>query len=292
MRERSAFIVVGADSLVGEALIKSLNHRGHETYGTTRRLATVSAQRLYFDFEAAQPFKAPTDATYAYVVAAATNYERCEKDPQARVINEELTPRAIANLLSQGLFVTFISTNSVFGGDRPWPQEEAPHAPQIPYAAQKSRAEVAVRTAARSLRAESRLNIVRLTKILSSSTPPLPAWQAAWRRLEAVQPFADLIFAPMSVKFVGESLAILGEKRVSGDLHLSGAANVTYVDLAHALASRLNIQPDLVQPTTATAKGISIPFKPRFSGLGMARTTRLTELRPQSLHEVVADIVS
>lgn len=292
MRERSAFIVVGADSLVGEALIESLKHRGHEAYGTTRRLATVSEQRLFFDFEAAQPFKAPPDATYAYVVAAATNYERCERDPQARVVNEELTPRAIANLLGQGLFVTFISTNSVFGGDRPWPQEEDPHAPQIPYAAQKSRAEDTVRTAARNLRAESRLSIVRLTKILSTSTPPLPAWLAAWRRLEAVQPFADLVFAPMSVKFVGESLTILGEKRVSGDLHLSGAENVTYVELAHALASRLNIQPDLVQPTTAAARGISIPFKPRFSGLGMARTTRLTGLRPQSLHEVVADLVS
>lgn len=166
MRERSAFVVVGADSLVGGALLKSLDRRGHQAYGTTRRLASLGTQRLFFDFEAAQAFKVPPDAGYAYVVAAATNYDRCERDPKARVINEELTPRAVAKLLSQGLFVTFISTNSVFGGDLPWPQEDSPHAPQIPYAAQKSRAEEAVRTAARNLRAESRLNIVRLTKIL------------------------------------------------------------------------------------------------------------------------------
>jgi dTDP-4-dehydrorhamnose reductase len=94
----------------------------------------------------------------------------------------------------------------------------------------------------------------------------------------------------MSVQFVGEALATVGEKRVSGNLHLSGAENISYVDLAMALAARLGINPSLIQPTSATAKGIHIAFKPRFSGLGMERTTRLTGVCPQNLEAVVADI--
>ena len=291
MSENSAYIVVGADSLVGGGLLNALKRRGHRAYGTTRRKDQLGPERLFLDFEAEAPFQAPPDANYAFVVAAATNYDRCEKDPQARVINEELTPRAIANLLSQGLFVTFISTNSVFGGEKAWPHEEAAHDAQIPYAAQKSRAEDAVRAFAKELAAEDRLNIVRLTKIMDPNTSPLPAWFAAWSRSEAIQPFADLIFAPMSVQFVGEALATIGEKRVPGHLHLSGADNVSYVDLAQALAKRKGISSDLIQPTTSIAKGIHIAFKPRFSGLGMERTSALTGLKPQPLEAVVADIV-
>ncbi|MBK8038280.1 MAG: sugar nucleotide-binding protein [Verrucomicrobiaceae bacterium] len=291
MADTKAYIVVGADSLVGGNLLKALARRGLPAYGTTRRRDRLGPERLFLDFESAEPFSAPADAGYAFVVAAATNYDRCEKDPLARVINEELTPRMIASLLRQGLFVTFISTNSVFGGERAWPHEDAPHDPQIPYAAQKSRAEAVVHAYARELGTEDRLNIVRLTKILDASTSPLPAWFAAWERGEAVEPFSDLIFAPMSATFVGEALATVGEKRVAGHLHLSGAENVSYVDLAQAFARRKNVPADLIRPSSATAKGIHIAFKPRFSGLGMPSTTALTGLRPQSLDEVAADII-
>ncbi|MDA0226399.1 MAG: sugar nucleotide-binding protein, partial [Proteobacteria bacterium] len=194
------------------------------------------------------------------------------------------------SLLEQGVFVTFISTNSVFGGERPWPGEDDPHAPGIAYARQKDEAEQVIVEAARRLGASERLNITRLTKILDRDTSPLPAWFAAWKKGEPVQPFHDLVFAPMTVGFVGEALATLGEKRVPGNLHLSGAENVSYVRFAQALALRLGVDEKLIAPTTATAKGIHIAFKPTYSGLGMQRTTRLTGVRPQTLAGVIEDL--
>ncbi len=289
---RAQYVVIGGDSLVGGGLLRALQRRGHDPYSTTRRKETVSGRRVFLDFESPAAPRLPDDAGYAFVVAAATNYERCEKDPLAYRTNVEFIPRTIASLLEQGLFVTFVSTNSVFGGERPWPNEDDPHDAQIAYAKQKDEAERVVAEATQRLNAEKRINIVRLTKILDKDTSPIPAWLASWDRGEMVQPFSDLIFSPMSVRFVGEALADIGEKRLSGNLHLSGAANVTYADLAQSLAARLGYRAELIAPTTAVEKGINIPFKPRYSGLGMRRTAQLTGLSPQPLAAVVEDLAA
>ena len=290
MTKKNGYLVVGGDSLVGRGLFRALERRGHAALASTRRRDTLNARRIHLDFESEAAFRVPAGIDYAFIVAAATNYDRCEKDPLAHRINVEFIPRLVAALLEQGLFVTFISTNSVFGGDRSWPHEDDPHMPGIAYARQKAEAEKAIRADARRLGAENRLNVVRLTKILDRDTPPLPNWFAAWERQEPVQPFSDLIFAPMSARFAGEALATIGEKRVPGNLHLSGAENVTYVDLALALAAKLGVGSHLIAPTTAVEKGIVIPFKPRYSGLGMDRTTELAGVMPQKLDAVVNDL--
>ena len=286
----SSFLVCGADSLVGGGLIKALARRGSEPVVSTRRTETVGGTRILIDFLDADTFRLPSQVSYVFVVAAATNYERCEKDPSARRINVQSTPQFVRAALEQGVFVTFISTNSVFGGELPWPDEDAPHAPGIEYARQKHEAEKAVRQAAEELGAEDRLNIVRLTKILSPETPPLPNWREAWKRGDSVEPFSDLIFSPMSVPFVGESLARIGELRVPGNLHLSGAENVSYVDLAVALAKRWEVDPSKIVKTSSVEKGVHIAFKPRYSGLGMSKTTRVSGIPPQTLESVVEDI--
>ena len=292
MPDSPAFLVVGGDSLVGGGVVAALERRGHPFFASTRRRDTLNEKRIYLEFESDEPFRVPGNVGYAFLIAAATNYDRCETDPMAKVINVELIPRTVISLLQQGLHVTYISTNSVFGGDRPWPQADDPHAPGIAYARQKSESEAVIRAGAERLDATARLNIVRLTKIMNASVSPVPAWLAAWKRGEPVNPFADLIFAPMSVRFVGEALATIGEKRPPGNLHLSGAENISYIDFANALAKRLGIGPELIEPTTAITKGINIPFKPRYSGLGMTRTTELTNIEPQRLDRVIEDLVA
>lgn len=276
---------------MGAELVRVLDQRGYVTFASTRRQDTLSTWRIYLDFESSAPFQIPPEIDYAFLVAAATNYDHCETDPSAWRINVESIPQLAALLLEQGVFVTFISTNSVFGGERPWPGEDDPHAPGIAYARQKAEGEKAIRTAAHRLEATDRLNIVRLTKILATNTPPLPTWFSAWKRGETVQPFSDLVFAPMSLRFVANSLATIGEKRIPGNLHFSGAENITYVALANSLAENMGINSDLISPTTAVEKSISILFKPRYSGLGMTRTTAQSGISPQSLADVVSDLI-
>lgn len=291
MRDPKAFLIVGGDSLVGGGVMMAMARRRHKAYATSRRRDTLSAERVFLDFESDARIEIPDDVGYALVIAAATNYDRCEKDPHARVINVELIPRTIARLLDKGLFVTFVSTNSVFGGERPWPHEDDPHAPGIAYAQQKSDAEAVIREMAAAAGHSDRLNIVRLTKIMDAGVSPLPAWFAAWEAGKPVEPFADLIFAPISVRYVGEGLTTIAEKRVTGNLHLSGAENVSYIDFAKAMITRLGIPHELITPTTSVAKGIHIPFLPRYSGLGMKRTTEHTGVKPQPFDELIDDLL-
>ena len=290
--EQEVSLVVGGDSLVGKGVVRALRARGHRVIATTRRRDTLDDHRVFLDFEEGTAFDIPGGVGYAFIVAAATSYERCENDPLARVVNVERIPQLAADLLERGIFVTFVSTNTVFGGDRSWPCEDDPHDARIAYALQKAEGERAIADAARRLGALERMAIVRLTKVLHTTVSPLPAWLDAWRAGRLVQPFADLTFAPMSLAHLSAALATIAERRVAGGLHLSGAENVTYVEFAHALADGLGVPAALIEPTTATAKGINIPFKPRFSGLGMARTTQLTGLTPQPLDAVVRDLVA
>jgi dTDP-4-dehydrorhamnose reductase len=291
MSETSAVLVVGGDSLVGGGLLAALRRRGRRAYATTRRPETVNESRIFLDFQNPEDFQLPLNVDHAVILAAAADYTLCATDPMARVVNVELIPRCVAALMERGCFVSFVSTNTVFGGERPWPGEDDPHAPGIPYAEQKHEAEERIAALADRLGLRQMMSVVRLTKILDRSTPPLPAWFAGWERGEVVTPFADLVFAPMSISFVGEALATLAEKNIPGNLHLSGADNVSYVTFAEAIAGAMGVDKKLIAPTTASERGVHIAFKPTYSGLGMERTTRLSGIMPQTIDEVVTDLL-
>ena len=116
MSDDSGFLVVGGDSLVGGETVRALERRGHRVLATTRRQNTLDDKRIFLDFEGADTFRVPDGVRYAFVIAAATNYDRCEKDPLARAINVDLIPRLVANLLTQGCSFHRLD-QSVFGGN-------------------------------------------------------------------------------------------------------------------------------------------------------------------------------
>jgi len=286
-------LVVGADSFLGEKLINVLEKQHRYVVGTTRRKDTLSDNRVFLDlFEENLNFKAPQGTTYAYLLAGIVNYGKCETDPRAWEVNVDKMTRLAAQLLEQGIFVTFISTNTVFGGERPWCHEDDPHTPEFAYAKHKAAAELSIRAEAEKLDALDLLNVVRLTKILGVNTSPLPDWFSQLHQGKALNPFTDLIIAPMSLRYTAESLAEIGRHRLSGNLHLSGSENINYDDLAQALVTALGSTSTLITPTTATKMKVEIPFKPKFSGIGMERTTEFTGIKPQDLDAVVADVVS
>ena len=131
-----------------------------------------------------------------------------------------------------------------------------------------------------------------MTKILGIRTAPLPSWIDTMERGDVLRPFADLSFAPTSVRYTAESLAEIGHHHIPGNFHVSGADNVSYDEFSRKFADSLGFKTIEIEPTTSVMMNVNIPFKPRYSGIGMERTTKLIGLKPQTLDELMVDLVA
>ncbi len=286
----SAVLIVGVDSLVGESTAHALRDFGTLVYGTTRRAETVSAERLLLDISEPADFKVPAQIQVAILCAAITPYGRCETDPAALDVNVCGPARLAMRLVEAGVFVVYLSSNTVFGGNRPFCNEDDSVSPGFAYAEQKVQAERAL-SEALAHRAD-RFCIVRLTKVLAPNIAPLPQWYEELSNARPIHPFTDLIFAPISRQFVGRSLARIAKARSPGHFHLSGKENLSYADFAKQTVAAMGLPSELVQPTTSVAAGVRIAFQPRFSALGMARTRALLDIAPQPAESVIADLLA
>ena len=286
-------LVFGANSFLGTELIKVLKEQNRNVVGTTRRKSAVSDNCVYLDLsEDDLNFNISQSVNYTYLLAGIWNYGECETDPNAWKVNVVNMARFAKQLLEQGVFVTFISTNTVFGGERPWCHEDDEHKPLFPYAQHKSAAEAAIQAVAKEFDVIDKLNIVRLTKILGIRTAPLPSWIDTMERGDVLRPFADLSFAPTSVRYTAESLAEIGRHHIPGNFHVSGADNVSYDEFSRKFADSLGFKTIEIEPTTSVMMNVNIPFKPRYSGIGMERTTKLIGLKPQTLDELMVDLAA
>lgn len=281
-------LVFSANSFLGKELINVLNDQGRNVVGTTRRESDISDKCIYLDISGDKPtLNIPNNINHAYLLAGTWDYTECEKDPNAWQVNVINMAALVEYLLKKEIFVTFVSTNTVFGGDRPWCNENDKHDPQFPYAFHKAAAENAIKEVAKDLDQEERLNIVRLTKILDLSVSPIPLWVDCIEKGDILRPFSDLSFAPVSVRYAAESLAEIGRLQISGNFHISGADNISYDKFAKIFADKLGFGGIEIQPTTSIEMNVEIPFKPMYSGIGMERTTQLIGLLPQTIDKLL-----
>lgn len=277
------YLIVGGDSLLGAELV---NRLGPTAFHTTRRSDT-SFLRRSLDFTTLDDFEIPQEVDYAFLVASISNYGRCEIDPEAKRINTDLIPQLAAKLIGRGIHVCFISSNSVFGGEVPWPDESDTPDPKIAYAKQKFEAENLIKAVAYPFNAE-KVTIVRITKLLPAS--PIPEWLETWGRGEVVRPFADLVFSPLSVQYAARSIIEIAKSRQAGKFHLSGAQNISYAEFCYHLAQKVGAKKCHILPTTSTDQNVKILFRPSYSGLGMKRTTELG-IYPQTVDSVLEDVL-
>jgi hypothetical protein len=63
---------------------------------------------------------------------------------------------------------------------------------------------------------------------------------------------------------------------------------LSYFDFAELLARYF--KRGGVRPATAVARGVDLLFKPSYSALGMARTSRLLGIQPQQPSAVIAEL--
>ena len=237
-------LVVGADSLIGSALVGHLRDAGQGVIGTTRRREAVDASTLYLDLSGdVASWTCPLPISVAYLCAGVTGLESCRREPvpTARVNIDGISTLA-QNLVAHGAFVVYLSTNQVFDGTKPHRSPDDPVSPVTEYGRQKAEAE------RRISRWGDSASIVRLTKVLYPAAPLLYQWREALERGDTVEPFSDMYMAPVPLDHVVTVLRLVGEQCLPGILQVSGDRDISYAEAALMGARMIGADAQLVRP--------------------------------------------
>lgn len=276
-----SMLIVGGDGLIGSRLAPVVKQNGFHVFSTSRR-ATANGSLIQYDLLAGEHRRLQElGADVAILCAAMTNMRACENDPvTSGRINVDETVRLAEGLLAAGTFVMYLSSNTVFSGRNPWPQENSPRDPTIAYGRQKAEAEkqlLAIPGADRNLA------IVRLSKVVSGDSGMALQFIGKLQAGDECVAFSDLMCSPVSLCYVTRQLVMISRAHQAGIFHLSGAAELSYTEFARAIAHRMGDGIQRVRPVEAASVGVEVLFKPRHPGLGMAETTKRFGIEPEPL---------
>jgi dTDP-4-dehydrorhamnose reductase len=282
------WVVVGGDGLIGSYLADWSRHVAAQVLLTTRRRPPGQG-RLLVDLEDGRvDCLTSLGADVVILCAAMTNMHACEANPELSYrVNVSATVELAARLVEQGSFVIFISSNTVFDGTIPWPQETQARSPICEYGRQKAGAEqllLALPGAA------ERVAIVRLSKVLWPNAGMVAELLRCMRAREECDVFEDLKMSPISLRYVADGLLAIASRKLSGVFHLSGAEELSYAGFASRLANNVGAAACLIHPVSSVQARVGIWFRPEHPGLGMIRTSSLLGIQPESLDKLFLEM--
>lgn len=280
-------LVIGGDGFIGSALADHLSKLQAPVLKTTRNVKNITSCNLYFDMQGnVEEFKIPEDINTAYICAAESNIEKCEKNPsRSYLINTQAPIRLAKKLVKKNIFVIFLSTSAVFDGKSPRKKIEDSPNPMTTYGFQKLETELGLKEISENIL------VVRLTKTLSARSPLLKNWLEKLSEGKIIHPFSDMTVSPIHIDYLTDILITLGEKRRGGILQVSGESDATYENLARCVADIFSFSQDLVQPICSTNSDIKISYRPLYTSLDTSETEHRLNLKPQKLEICLKNIL-
>ncbi|HVY08712.1 MAG TPA: dTDP-4-dehydrorhamnose reductase [Mycobacteriales bacterium] len=251
------WLITGAGGMLGRDLVDLLRDAGETVVGLDRSeldVTDVAAIRRALD--SAEPDVVINTAAYTRVDDAESNAHEADR------VNGHAVGLLATECASSARLV-HLSTDYVFAGDATQPYDvAAPVAPKSAYGRSKALGEAA------ALAAGGDVHVVRTAWLYGRTGPSfVRAVGGRLRHGMAVDVVEDQRGAPTWTRDLADRLIALGRANVeSGIWHCSSAGNVTWFDVALALAEEVGANPDLVRPTTSAALGRPAP-RPAYSVL-------------------------
>jgi dTDP-4-dehydrorhamnose reductase len=247
-------LLVGGDSEIGAATARALTERRIAGAATTRRRDQTSAARPFLDLAAPlDGWRPPYGTMAACVFASVARLAACAADPvRSAHINVVQTIALIDRLMAQGIHVLFLSTNQVFDGNVAHLPAHAPHSPVSEYGRQKAQTEAALM---QRMASGAPVAILRLAKVVSPNMILIRDWIDTLKQRKPVQAFHDMSMAPVPATLVSDVILALMQTRPQGIFQFTGPRDVSYAKSARYLASRLQVDPHLVEETSARDNG-------------------------------------
>jgi dTDP-4-dehydrorhamnose reductase len=266
-------LAVGGNSEIAKGTLAALRSLGRPVLSTTRHPERVNPETLMLDLSAPlDDWEPPVGIDAACIFAAVARLGACQSDPAGSAhVNVTQTTALIQRLIAAGIYVLHLSTNQVFDGQTPHVRPQTPTSPVSEYGRQKARCEAAL---LEHMRRGAPVAILRLAKVLTSDTPLLHEWTAALAHDRPIRPFHDMTLAPTPIDLVARAIAALLQDQAPGLFQLTGPRDVSYSELAFALAARMGADRRLVLPTSAASANLPMGATPPYTTLD---STRLAE---------------
>jgi dTDP-4-dehydrorhamnose reductase len=275
-------LVIGIDSAIGSKLTAALLTRGHTVIGTTRNTRNIyNPNAIFLDLASNdEPMLPETDA--AIVCAAMARFEECQNQPElAYRVNVE-APVAIANqLVPRGTRVMLLSTSAVFDCYEPLRKADSIRAPRSVYGQLKKEAET------RLLDKGQGTVVLRLTKVLNPDAGTLKDWIDDLAAGQEIRAFEDHRFCPVPLSAAVDLIAAIIASGESGIFQLSGANDISYVEAAVHLASRLGRSRKKVIAVSAAVSGLSMDEITPYTSLDTSRVSEMTGFVPPRAFDVI-----
>jgi dTDP-4-dehydrorhamnose reductase len=243
-------LITGVSGLLGINLaLEAMSE--HEVFGVDRgRLQSAPFQVFktnFFNRHAFEPMLDSTHPDWVINCAALANLEECEKFPeQAKILNTDL-PRELALACAErNIKFIHLSTDAVFDGTKEgsYSEEDVPN-PQGVYSQTKLDGERAVQSA------NPGAMIARVNFF---------GWSlGGWRSLgeffvnnlsegRNVDGFTDVIFCPMWVNHLAQTLIAMLEKDLHGLYHVVGAQPMNKYQFGVEVARKFGLKESLISP--------------------------------------------
>lgn len=256
----SRILVTGAGGMLGSTLVPHLRAFGHDVTSCSRSGQTLRADLT----DPVQARRALHDAKPEVIVnlAALTNVDECERDPQAAYrLNVRLVENLVNAIMAEGhgCYLIHMSTDQVYDGAGPHTEEDVLLVNY--YAFSKYAGELAARMVPSTI---LRTNFFGLSQCAGRNS--FSDWLAsALASGMPVTAFEDVRFSPLNLETVARMIALVVDRRRTGVYNLGSHDALSKAEFAFQLATLLGL------PTHTMRRGRSSE-----AGLGARRPTDMS----------------
>lgn len=227
--DSASVLIVGIDSQIGDYLETSLALQGYMVTGSSRRIVANERQQkdiIFIDLNL-NSLELPNRQFDVAIICAGMNMAMCKEYPvESERINVKNTIQLIDMLLSKGIHVIFLSSNSVFNGSKAFYKYTDFASPTSNYGMYKLQVEEFLQTNERNA------SILRLTKVLTPKSSFTTMWEKYISEGKRFDIFNNHFLSPVSMDAVAKAVALLIEKKKGGIYQLSGEQEISYFDFA------------------------------------------------------------
>ena len=252
-------LITGASGLLGINLALEAM-REHEVIGIDRgRLRSAPFRVMQADFSQGTEAESILESArpdWLVNCAALANLEECEKHPeQAKRLNTDLPAELAAACAKRNIKFVHLSTDAVFDGTKQgaYTEEDEPN-PQIVYSQTKLDGERAVQ------QVNPQAIIARVNFYGWSLSGQRSLGEFFVNNLsegKRVYGFTDVVFCPMWVNHLAQTLLAMLEKDLHGLYHVVGAQPMNKYQFGVEVARKFGLRESLIEPQSVERSGLT-----------------------------------